>query len=90
MGSNLQLNSQIENYINNYSIDLHPVQKEIIKYNEKLDKVFNDNPEVGTVGLDKNYTRLTFVCYLREKIANCPDTVDPRYLTKSGHSRIKD
>ena len=36
MGSNLQLNSQIENYINNNSIDLHPVQKEIIKYNEKM------------------------------------------------------
>ncbi len=39
MGSNLQLNSQIENYINNYSIDLHPVQKEIIKYNEKLGEI---------------------------------------------------
>ena len=36
-------------------------------YNEKLDKVFNDSPEVGTVGLDKNYTRLTFVCYLKKK-----------------------
>ena len=33
MGSNLQLNSQIENYINNNSLGLHPVQKEIIKYN---------------------------------------------------------
>ena len=39
MGSNLQLNSQIENYINNYSKDLHPVQKEIIKYNEKLGEI---------------------------------------------------
>ena len=39
MGSNLQLNSQIENYINNNSIDLHPVQKEIIKYNEKLGEI---------------------------------------------------
>ena len=39
MGSNLQLNSQIENYINNNSLDLHPVQKEIIKYNEKLGEI---------------------------------------------------
>jgi len=39
MGSNLQLNSQIENYINNNSIDLHPVQKEIIKYNETLGEI---------------------------------------------------
>ena len=57
--------------------------------NSKLDKVFNDNPEVGTVGLDKKYTRLTFVCYLREKILNCPETIDPRFLKESGHNKIK-
>ena len=39
MGSNLQLNSQLENYINNNSLDLHTVQKEIIKYNEKLGEI---------------------------------------------------
>tara|TARA_B100000214_G_C23969018_1_gene629139 strand:+ start:1829 stop:2986 length:1158 start_codon:yes stop_codon:yes gene_type:complete len=59
------------------------------KINSKLDKVFNDNPEVGTVGLDKRYTRLTFVCYLREKILNCPDSIDPRFLKESGHNKIK-
>ena len=58
-------------------------------FNNKMDKVFNDNPEVGTVGLDKNYTRLTFVCYLREKILNCPDSIDPRFLKESGHNIIK-
>ena len=36
------------------------------------------------------YTRISFVCYLREKLINCPDDIDPRYLTKSGHSKIKD
>ena len=59
------------------------------EYNDKLDKVFNDNPEVGTVGLDKKYSRLTFVCYLREKILNCPNTIDSRFLKESGHSKIK-
>ena len=39
MGSNLQLNKQIEEYINNNSLDLHPIQKEIIKYNEKLGEI---------------------------------------------------
>ena len=34
MGSNLNLNYQIEEYINSHSIKLHPVQYEIIKYNE--------------------------------------------------------
>jgi hypothetical protein len=59
------------------------------KINSKLDKIFNDNPEVGTVGLDKRYTRLTFVCYLREKILNCPESIDPRFLKESGHNKIK-
>ena len=36
MGSNLTINKEIEEYINNNSIRLHPVQKEIITYNEEL------------------------------------------------------
>ena len=58
------------------------------EYNDKLEKVYNDNPEVGTVGLDKKYTRLTFVCYLREKILNCPNEIDDRFLGPSGHGKI--
>jgi len=60
------------------------------KFNETLEPAFKDNPEVGTVGIYEKYTRLTFVCYLREKIAKCPDDIDERFLTKSGHSKIKD
>ncbi len=59
-------------------------------FNEKLEPAFKDNPEVGTVGIYNKYTRLTFVCYLREKIAQCPDEIDERFLTKSGHSKIKE
>ena len=36
MGSNLTVNKKIEEYINNNSIKLHPVQKEIISHNEEL------------------------------------------------------
>ena len=36
MGSNLTVNKKIEEYINNNSIKLHPVQKEIITYNYEL------------------------------------------------------
>ena len=36
MGSNLTVNKEIEEYINNNSTKLHPVQKEIISYNEGL------------------------------------------------------
>ena len=61
------------------------------EFNESLEPAFKDNPDVGTVGLYEKYTRLTFVCYLREKIVNCPalEEIDPRFLTKSGHSKIE-
>lgn len=36
MGSNLAINEEIEKYINNHSLELNPVQKEIISYNESL------------------------------------------------------
>lgn len=62
--------------------------KEDKDFNDKLEKVYNDNPQVGTVGLDKNYTRLTFVCYLREKILDCPTEIDERFLGPSGHGKI--
>ena len=63
-------------------------------FNESLEPAYKDNPEVGTVGIYHKYTRLTFVCYLREKISKCPDEKDLNehqlaHLTKSGHSKIK-
>ena len=59
-------------------------------YNQTITSDFKDNPEVGTAGLYKKYTRISFVCYLREKILQCPDKnkIDPQYLTKSGHNKI--
>ena len=36
MGSNLLLTKEIENYINNHSLELTTVQKEIISYNNRL------------------------------------------------------
>ena len=56
--------------------------------NSEIVSDFKDNPAVGTAGLYQSYTRISFVCYLREKIASCPDEIDPRYLTKSGHNKI--
>ena len=39
MGSNLVLTKEIENYINNYSLELTKVQKEIILYNNSLGEI---------------------------------------------------
>ena len=57
-------------------------------FNEKMDPAFKDNPEVGTVGIYNKYTRLTFVCYLREKIINCPDDIQEEFLKESGSKKI--
>ena len=39
MGSNLAINKEIENYINEHSFQLNPIQKEIILYNETLGNI---------------------------------------------------
>jgi hypothetical protein len=44
--------------------------KEQEKYNNSIEDIFKDNVDVGTVGLGKKYTRLTFVCYLRDKLSD--------------------
>ena len=36
MGKNVEINSEIEKYIEELSYNLHPIQKEIIKYNDSL------------------------------------------------------
>ena len=36
MGSNIKITNELENYINNHSYKLNPIQKEIIKHNETL------------------------------------------------------
>jgi len=36
MGKNVEINKKLESYIENYSYNLHPIQKEIISYNKKL------------------------------------------------------
>ena len=64
----------------------------MLKFNDREDVdnkyYYKDNPDIGTAGLYELYTRISFVCYLREKLINCPDDIDPQYFTKSGHGKI--
>ena len=39
MGKNLEINKKLERYIEEYSYNLHPVQKQIISYNESLGEI---------------------------------------------------
>ena len=53
-------------------------------FNSTLKSDFNDNPDIGTAGIYEKYTRLSFVCYLREKIIKCDnDNPVQSFLTSS-------
>ena len=91
VGINLRNNDFVAMDVHQWHANTHMYETEEDKeYNKAIPKVYKDNPQVGTAGLYELYTRISFVCYLREKLINCPDDIDPRYLTKSGHSKIKD
>lgn len=63
----------------NTEITETPAQK---KYNESLPKIHFNDASTGTLGSDKNYTRISFVCYLREKLLHCKKSETLKYYKK--------
>lgn len=49
------------------------------KFNKTLPRIHTDNPETGTMGAEKPYTRISFVCYMREKLKNCDEAETRKY-----------
>ena len=41
------------------------------KFNSSIPEIYRNDKETGTQGIDKLYSRVSFVCYLREKLADC-------------------
>ena len=60
--------ADVHQYHSNTELWTTPEQDE---YNIKKGKTIKENIAVGTEGIDYNFTRISFVCYLREKIINC-------------------
>ena len=56
--------------------------KEDKEYNKKLPPIYFDDPSTGTLGGDKSFTRISFVCYLREKLRKCKDSETRKYYKK--------
>ena len=54
------------------------------KYNQSLPDIRTRDPEVGVAGSDRKFTRLTFVCYFREKIVDCEDEKTKAYYKREG------
>ncbi len=40
-------------------------------FNKRLPKIHTDSEDTGTLGGEKPFTRISFVCYLREKLRGC-------------------
>ena len=54
------------------------------KYNDTIPDIRTRDPETGVVGAEKKYQRLTFVCYFREKLANCDEARTREYYKREG------
>lgn len=56
--------------------------KEQKKYNGSLPQIHFEDPSTGTLGGEKKFTRISFVCYLREKIIDCKSSEANKYYKK--------
>lgn len=52
------------------------------KKNNALPDIYKDNPTTGTLGSNKGYSRISFVCYLREKLALCKESETRKYYKR--------
>jgi hypothetical protein len=60
------------------------------KFNKTLPRIHLDNPETGTQGSDKPYTRISFVCYMRIKLKDCNDAETRKYYKSIDYNNSRD
>jgi hypothetical protein len=58
-------------------------------YNIKLPEIYLNSKDTGTQGIDKPYSRLSFVCYLREKLVDCKAKDSNAYYKRIGYDPKK-
>jgi hypothetical protein len=56
------------------------------KFNSSIPDIYVNNKETGTQGIEKLYSRLSFVCYLREKLADCKAKDSLSYYKRIGYN----
>lgn len=52
------------------------------EYNKRLPKIHHDDASTGTLGGEKPFTRISFVCYLREKLRGCKPAETKEYYDR--------
>jgi len=56
------------------------------KFNSSIPEIYRNDKETGTQGIDKLYSRVSFVCYLREKLADCKAKDSTAYYKRIGYN----
>ena len=56
------------------------------KFNSSIPEIYRNDKETGTQGIDKLYSRISFVCYLREKLADCKAKDSMPYYKRIGYN----
>jgi len=59
------------------------------KKNKHLPDIYKDDATTGTFGSNKPYTRISFVCYLREKLRMCDEGQTRKYYKKIKFDPVK-
>jgi hypothetical protein len=59
------------------------------KYNKSLPKIHFEDASTGTLGGEKKFTRISFVCYLREGIIDCKANEAKTYYKRIGFNTKK-
>lgn len=55
------------------------------KKNKELPRIHKDSLETGTLGAEKPFSRVSFVCYLREKLRECDSSKTRKFYKKIGY-----
>jgi hypothetical protein len=58
-------------------------------FNKTLPRIHKDDLETGTLGAEKPFTRISFVCYLREKLRSCNNSDTRKLFKKIGFNSNK-
>ena len=58
-------------------------------FNKNLEPVYTNSKTTGTMGSEFPFTRISFVCYLREKLHDCDVKETEKYYTRIGFDKQK-
>jgi hypothetical protein len=90
IGFNVRTGDYLAMNVHEYHCNTEMTQtEEQKKYNKSLPKVHFDDPSTGTLGGEKPFTRISFVCYLREGLIDCKASEAKEYYKRIGFDAKK-